>query len=104
MGGVTRSIEMALKRALAEPENAPAIPADKAEQLSLLRAAFIPWLARSDPESELPVRRVASLREIPPESLAIVKRLVRARILIADRRSGGDIVEIAHESLLRQWP
>jgi formylglycine-generating enzyme required for sulfatase activity len=104
MGGVTRSIEMALKRALAEPENAPAIATDKTEQLSCLRAAFIPWLSRIDPESELPVRRVASLDEIPPESLAIVKRLIRARLLVADRRSGSDIVEIAHESLLRQWP
>ena len=33
----------------------------------------------------------------------MVERLIKARLLVADRRSGADVVEIAHESLLRQW-
>ena len=103
-GGVTRSIDMALKRALAEPLNAPPIPAAKEEQFAQLRAAFIPWLARIDPESGSPTRRVAQLSEFPAGSLGIVQRLIRARLLILDRRSGTDVVEVAHESLLRQWP
>ena len=37
-------------------------------------------------------------------SRAVVTRLVDARLLVADRRSGADIVDVAHESLLRQWP
>jgi hypothetical protein len=34
----------------------------------------------------------------------MAERLIEARLLVADRRSGADVVEIAHESLLRQWP
>lgn len=103
-GGVTRSIDMALKRALSEPDSSPRIPASKEEQFALLRAAFIPWLARIDPESGLPMRRVAQLSEFPVKSVGIVQRLIKARLLILDRRSGADVVEVAHESLLRQWP
>ena len=104
VGGVTRSIDMALKRALDEPDSTPRIPATKEEQFAQLRAAFIPWLARIDPESGLPVRRVAQLGEFPASSIGIVRRLIKARLLILDRRSGADVVEVAHESLLRQWP
>jgi formylglycine-generating enzyme required for sulfatase activity len=104
MGGVAGSIEMALKRALARPGEEPAIPAGKDEQLARLRAAFIPWLARIDPQSGVAVRRVARMDEFPQPSLALVKRLIEARLLVADSRSGADVVEIAHESLLRQWP
>lgn len=34
----------------------------------------------------------------------MVERLTKARLLVADRRFGTDVVEVAHESLLRQWP
>ena len=104
MGGVAGSINMALKRALSKAADAPAIPAAKDAQLACLRAAFIPWLARIDPESGMPMRRVARLEEFAPSERAMVGRLVEARLLVADRRSGADVVEIAHESLLRQWP
>jgi len=104
MGGVAGSINMALKRALSRPTDAPAIPAAKDAQLACLRAAFVPWLARIDPESGAAMRRVARLEEFAPSERAMVERLVEARLLVADRRSGADVVEIAHESLLRQWP
>lgn len=104
IGSVGGSIEMALKQAMARPGDAPAIPADKEEQLAQLRAAFIPWLARVDPETGAPMRRVAQLDEFPASARAMVERLVAARLLVADRRSGIDVVEVAHESLLRQWP
>jgi hypothetical protein len=104
MGGVAGSIDMALKQALAKPGDSPAIPASKDEQLVQLRAAFIPWLARVDPESGVPIRRVARLDEFPQNSRAMVERLVKARLLVADRRSSEDVIEVAHESLLRQWP
>ena len=103
-GGVAGSIEMALKQALSKPGAEPAITANKDEQLACLRSAFIPWLARVDPANGLPVRRVARIEEIPSGSRAVVTRLVDARLLVADRRSGADIVDVAHESLLRQWP
>jgi formylglycine-generating enzyme required for sulfatase activity len=104
MGGVTGSIEMALKRALAKPGDAPAIPLTKTDQLALLRATFIPWLARVDPATGLTMRRVTRLDDFPQECQPMVTRLVEARLLVADRRGGADIVDVAHESLLRQWP
>jgi WD40 repeat protein len=104
LGGVQGSIEAAVASALAEPGRSPAIPAEKEAQLASLRLAFIPWLARIDPETGAPMRRVASLDEIPDGSRAIVERLVDARLLVADRRAGIDVIEPAHESLLRQWP
>ena len=48
-------------------------------------------------------RRAHSTRS-PDGSRAIVERLVDARLLVADRRAGIDVIEVAHESLLRQWP
>jgi len=104
IGGIGGSIEMALKQALAKPGATPTIPAAKEEQLAQLRLAFIPWLARVDPETGAPMRRVAQLDEFPASARAMVERLVAARLLVADRRSGADVVEVAHESLLRQWP
>ena len=84
---------MALKRALSEPDSSPRIPATKEEQFAQLRAAFIPWLARIDPESGLPMRRVAQLSEFPANSIGIIQRLIKARLLILDRRSGADVVK-----------
>jgi WD40 repeat protein len=104
VGGVQGSIEAAIASALAEPAYTPAIPAAKDAQLTAMRAAFIPWLARIDPDSGVPMRRLARRDEIPEGSRTIVERLVRKRLLVADRRNGVDVIEIAHESLLRQWP
>ena len=85
MGGVVGSLDMAVKRALSRPGDEPAIPAAKAEQLSRMRAAFIPWLARVDFETELPMRRVAKMDEIPESSRPIVRRLIEARLLVSDQ-------------------
>jgi WD40 repeat protein len=106
MGGVAGSIDLALNQALARPHDEPAIPANKEEQLAVLRAAFIPWLARIDPETSTAMRRVARLGEFQGYALAMVKRLIEARLLVANQRSGVAAieVEVAHESLLRQWP
>jgi WD40 repeat protein len=104
IGGVQGSIEAAVARALADPQRSPTIPATKEEQLACLRAAFIPWLARIEPETAAPMRRLARLDEIPLGSRAMVERLVAARLLVADRRAGADVIEVAHESLLRRWP
>jgi WD40 repeat protein len=104
LGGVQGSIEAAVVHALAEPGRAPAIPAARDEQFARMRAAFVPWLARIEPTTGAPMRRVARLDEIPADSRAIVERLVGARLLVADHRAGIDVIEVAHESLLRQWP
>jgi WD40 repeat protein len=103
LGGIAGSIDKALKQALARPGDAPAIPAAAEEQLACLRATFIPWLARIDQSGEA-TRRVARLDEFVGASRAMVERLTEKRLLVADRRGGADVVEVAHESLLRQWP
>jgi formylglycine-generating enzyme required for sulfatase activity len=103
-GGVAGSIQRALKRALASPGDSPVIPAGREAQLAALRETFIPWLAAISPDTGLPMRRVAKLTEFSGETSAMVERLVAARLLVVDRHDGADVVEIAHESLLRQWP
>jgi WD40 repeat protein len=104
IGGVAGSIREAIKEALAKPRNAPAIPAAAEEQLACLRATFIPWLARIDPTTGEPMRRIARLDEFIGSSRAMAERLIEKRLLLADQRAGADIIEVAHESLLRQWP
>jgi Novel STAND NTPase 1/TIR domain len=104
LGGVQGSITAAISRALAEPGKAPVIPADTEGRYACLRATFIPWLARIDPATGAPMRRLARLDEFPESSVPMVERLVRERLLIADQREGVKVVEVAHESLLRRWP
>ena len=103
LGGVRGAIEKALDGALARPGDAPSIPTSKSEQYALLRAAFIPWLVRIDPRTGALTRRRAQLNEIPDSSHAIVKRLENARLLVADRDGKIDVIEVAHESIYRQW-
>jgi hypothetical protein len=76
------------------------IPAERTAQYRGLRRAFIPFLARINPENNEPMRQVAKLSELPAEVHPLVERLVEARLLIRDK----DFIEVAHESLLRQWP
>ncbi len=104
IGGVASSIKEGIKQALASPASAPVIPTGPREQLDCLRAAFIPWLARIDPVGGEPTRRIADLNEFTGYSRAMVERLIERRLLVADRRGGNVVVEVAHESLLRQWP
>jgi formylglycine-generating enzyme required for sulfatase activity len=104
-GGVSGVIDMAVKRALAKPGDAPTIPAAKDQQNALLRATFIPWLARIDRDSGVSIRRVAQLDKFTPDSRAMLERLInKARLVVIDRRSGVDVAEVAHESVLRRWP
>jgi formylglycine-generating enzyme required for sulfatase activity len=103
LGGVARSIDLALKRAFSNPGGNPAIPSDKKGQMALLRTVFIPWLARISSETGLPARRVERLDKFSGPALGMVERLIEARLLVADRREGTNVVEIAHESILRQW-
>lgn len=110
MGGVRGSIEAGIELAFAEPGREPAVPADKAAREHLLRAGFIPWLARVDPQTEERKRRVARWEEVPTEARPLIERLIERRLLVRDRRrleghaEDVVVVEVAHEALLRQWP
>jgi hypothetical protein len=71
-----------------------------------------PYLATVDPDTGDWKRRVA-LREVIrrklPQADAMVSRLIEQRLLLADSRRMADgaepveVVEVAHEALLRQW-
>jgi WD40 repeat protein len=78
-------------------------PDERAEQLKLLRAAFIPWLATINPDNDQPMRRLARWEDLPDNSRPLLERFVARRLLIKDRRDGVVVVEVALESLLRQW-
>ena len=68
--------------------------------------AFIPHLARVNTAGQF-VRRVATLSSILLEARPLIDRLVEARLLVKDRRpvhgEEVEVVEVAHEALLREW-
>jgi WD40 repeat protein len=75
----------------------------RAKELLLLRAAFVPWLATINPDNDQAVRRVARWDDLPSDSKPLLDKFVRKRLLVKDKRPGGDVIEVALESLLRQW-
>jgi len=112
IGRVRGVINKAVERAFAQPDQAPAIPADRGEQEALLARIFV-FIATIDPDTGLGKRRVAlrdALRHtLPPAADALVTRLVENRLLLSDRRvmredvQAEEVIEVAHEALLRQW-
>ncbi|MDP7722166.1 serine/threonine-protein kinase [Mycobacterium sp. TY814] len=78
-------------------------PGERAEQLHRLRAAFIPWLATINPDNDQPMRRLARWDDLPADSHPLLERLIARRLLMKDLRDGVVVVEVALESLLRQW-
>lgn len=105
LGGIRGAIEAAVERALGELVKRRMIPAQRPEQLALLRRALIPWLAGIDPDSGSPRRRIARMSEIPVEARPIVEQLVESRLLSTDvdPTTREITVEPSHEALLRQW-
>lgn len=75
----------------------------RAQQLVWLHAAFIPLLATINPQNDQAMRRLAKLEDLPTESHALIRALFDKRLLLIDNRDGKDVVEVAHEALLRQW-
>jgi len=75
----------------------------RSAQLRWLRSAFVPWLATINADSDRPVRRVARWNDLPPESRPLLEGFVARRLLVTDTRDGDVVVEVALESLLRQW-
>ena len=97
MGGLKRVVQSEIDAVLSRD------PAHRSSQLAALRAAFIPWLATINPENDQPLRRVARYEDLPQSSRGLVDGLVARRLLIKDVRDGEVVVEVALESLLRQW-
>ena len=107
LGRLSGAVNAAVSEVLEQGMRLGVLPRDKAAQDSLLRETFIPHLARVNKADQF-VRHVAVRTELPARSLAAVDLLVEARLLLRDRRSSGDadadIIEVAHEALLREWP
>ncbi|MDT5009825.1 MAG: hypothetical protein QOH57_1442, partial [Mycobacterium sp.] len=97
MGGMDRVVETEIDEALSTD------PEQRRRQLDCLRTAFIPWLATVNPENDQPMRRVARFDDLPEESRPLVDALVAKRLMVKDQRDGNVVVEVALESLLRQW-
>jgi hypothetical protein len=68
------------------------------EERAALREAFLDQLVSVSGDGQ-EAKRAARLEDLPPASLAIVRRLVDDRLLVLKEGS----VEIAHEALLRTW-
>lgn len=106
-GGRQGMIDEAVKLALSEGMARGELPRDRQAQLVLLRRAFIPHLASVSAAGQL-VRRIGLRSDIPVDALPLVDCLVRARLLISDGRlvdgQEHQVVEVAHEALLREWP
>ncbi|MGW6424558.1 nSTAND1 domain-containing NTPase [Nocardia sp. NPDC055053] len=97
MGGMERIVQAEVDTLLAVD------PRVRARQLDTLRSAFIPWLATIDQDTDAPSRRVARWDELPSDSHALIDAMVARRLLVKDERGGALVVEVALESLLRQW-
>jgi WD40 repeat protein len=105
LGGLKGVIETTVKQAILDGISKDLLPKDPKAQLTLIRKAFVPHLARIMGGHF--VRHLAKRSEIPPESRAILDRLAEARLLVKDRRQIGseevEVIEVAHEALLREW-
>jgi WD40 repeat protein len=97
MGGMRHVVQTEIDEILS-PD-----PAERATQLSLLRAAFIPWLATINPANDQPLRRMARWKDLPEASRPLIDAFVAKRLMVKDHRGGETVVEVALESLLRQW-
>lgn len=97
MGGMQHIVHAEIDTLLATD------PDMRAQQLDTLRAAFIPWLATVDPHTDQPSRRVARWSELPPASHDLINAMVARRLLVKDERGGETVIEVALESLFRQW-
>ena len=97
MGGMAQVVQTEVDSLLA------ADPEQRQAQLDILHDAFIPWLATINPDNDQPMRRLARWDDLPAASHPLIQAMVEKRLLVKDTRDGQTVVEVALESLLRQW-
>jgi hypothetical protein len=97
MGGLAQVVQHEVDKLL------PSDLAERQAQLDILHDAFIPWLATINPDSDQPMRRLARWDDLPAASHPLIQRMVDTRLLVKSTRDGQTVVEVALESLLRQW-
>jgi hypothetical protein len=76
---------------------------DREASLALLRPVFISLLATINADNDQPMRRIAKYADLPQASRPLIDAFVEKRLLVRDERGGQVVVEVALESLLRQW-
>lgn len=97
MGGMRHIVESEIDAILSADAKT------RQDELEKLRSAFIPWLATINPANDQPLRRASRWFDLPPESHCLLEKLVARRLLVLDERNGEMVIEVALESLLRQW-
>jgi WD40 repeat protein len=97
MGGMNHVVQTQIDSVLARD------PTVRESQLDRLHRAFIPWLATINPDNDQPMRRVARRSDLPANARLEIDALVSTRLLVHGERDGEVFVEVALESLLRQW-
>jgi lysozyme family protein len=107
LGHLKGVLETTVKGAFADGVARGELPKDENDQLALWREAFIPHLAQVNDAGQF-IRRVAKRDDLPSRTLPLIDRFAERRLLIRDRRTdaGADVevIEVAHEALLRQPP
>jgi hypothetical protein len=98
-GVIDETVAQAFAEAVARGES----PKDGKAQLALARSAFIPHLAQINAAGQS-TRRPAPRDKIPPKALPLIDRFAEQRLLTKDRRQDQEVIEVAHEALLRQPP
>jgi len=99
--GLRGALTAAVNEALSQARGI--VSRDEKELEKLLHQAFVPHLARVNEAGEF-ARRIAVAAEIPAPCGPLIDVLVEARLLIRDQSARGEIIEVAHEALLREWP
>ncbi|MEV6278983.1 TIR domain-containing protein [Nocardia sp. NPDC051832] len=97
MGGIGSVVQSEIDAILS------ADPHRREHELDLLHQAFIPWLATINPGNDQPLRRIAHWDDLPAETHTLLDSFVDRRLLVKDRVGADTTVEVALESLLRQW-
>lgn len=97
LGGVDHVVQTEID-GLLDPD-----PDTRSTQLGMLRDAFIPWLATANSASGDAMRRIARWDEIPERSKPLIEKFIDKRLLVRDGLDGQTVVQVALESLLRQW-
>ncbi|MFO1428602.1 MAG: TIR domain-containing protein [Candidatus Competibacteraceae bacterium] len=97
LGGLEGAIREEAERLLTEAD-------PSAEDLEALHTAFVPTMVRINAEGGY-ARRRALLLDLQPRAVPLLQRFVDARLLVTDQDADGrEIIEVAHEALLRTWP
>jgi len=107
LGRLKGALDAAINEVFSKARERRDLPSSREALENLLRSAMIPHLCRINEADEF-ARRVARIDEIPPATRPLIDLLVEQRLIVRDRRKEArgefDVIEVAHEALLREWP